>query len=201
MLRSAPFAAVLMPMSDNGIYQVLCSLPFLVATVTRKAKPELRRCSRRPHHPLVGPNPLKFEAVESWHTVCSLLDKLVDESVQSVPSPYQANNSALPTEVVGKVLPKLRSLQAVIARAPKTVVVTDLYKTTYYIEKLACGHELTIYPQAHSITAKRRNCVTCAKLKFATDSPQFPVAKEAAERALPLPPKSVRLNSKNEEIA
>jgi hypothetical protein len=199
MLNPAQFDAVAVPMSDNGIYQVLCSLPFLVATVTRKPKPELRRCSRRPHHPLVGQNPLKFEPVSPTDvSVIQEIRRFLDTE-QLAPV---VECPPLALERQRALLPRLRSLQAVIARLPKTVVVADLYKTTYYIAKLACGHEFIEYPQAHSITAKRRNCVTCAKLKFATEpSPQFPVAKEAEPGSVPLPPKSVRLNSKNEGIA
>lgn len=64
---------------------------------------------------------------------------------------------------------RARSIQAIVARTPKSVEVTKGYITTYFVEALACGHKFIAYPQAHSLKAKRRNCWTCAE-KFLAQS-------------------------------
>jgi hypothetical protein len=95
--------------------------------------------------------------------------------------PLVESASSLPPGLTERLLPRLRCLQAVVARLPQTVVITDLYKTVYYVAKLACGHEFIEYPQAHSITAKRRNCVTCANLRVSLPPKKPAVSAPAKE--------------------
>jgi hypothetical protein len=69
----------------------------------------------------------------------------------------------------------------VLERLPKRFIPyknLPEYQLTYYIEKLACGHEHTHYPQSGPM-AKRRHCGACAKLSGVTTSkPKRPIPIE-----------------------
>lgn len=100
----------------------------------------------------------------------------------------------VPPGVREKLLPRLRCLQKVLERAPKTFVpyrTTPQYKLTYYLETLACGHQQFAYPPNH--VAKRRNCIECLKLQSSLD-PGAPVVSVAGgtvrgnANSVPVPP-------------
>ena len=66
--------------------------------------------------------------------------------------------------LVRKVHGKLRLLRIVRERIPVTFTPhahVPMYRLTYYIEKLECGHETIYFPQCGPPT-KRRNCGVCA---------------------------------------
>jgi hypothetical protein len=113
---------------------------------------------------------------------------LADESKNLLETPVP-----VPPGVRERVLPRLRCLQLVLERCPKRVVICEGYSTTYYVEKLVCGHELITYPQAHSLTARRRNCVECVRLQSSLH-PGAPVVSvaggtaEGASRSVAVPP-------------
>jgi hypothetical protein len=90
-----------------------------------------------------------------------------------------ARSVPVPPGLREKVIPKLRCLQKVVERCPKSVFITEGYSTTYYVEKLVCGHEVFTFPQAHSLTARRRNCIECARVGGSV---------EGDSRRVPLPP-------------
>jgi hypothetical protein len=54
-----------------------------------------------------------------------------------------------------------RSLQFVVSRRPVPVRIKGNYLGCYVIESLECGHEITVYPQADPLIARRRNCPEC----------------------------------------
>lgn len=63
-------------------------------------------------------------------------------------------------------MPRLRFLRAVLERRPVSFCPhahIPEYRLTFYVERLACGHEIHTFPQADPLTAKRRVCQECAE--------------------------------------
>jgi hypothetical protein len=56
-----------------------------------------------------------------------------------------------------------RSIQLVLSRRPVPFRIKRNYLGCYVVEALECGHEITVYPQADPLIAKRRNCPECIK--------------------------------------
>jgi len=75
------------------------------------------------------------------------------------------------TEVSSRLMEKTsRALRLVIRRDPKAYRPYESepsYLLCYVIEQLECGHELTVYPQADPLIAKRRLCPDCQDLHAA----------------------------------
>lgn len=53
------------------------------------------------------------------------------------------------------------------------------YLGTYCVELLECGHKVTTYPQADSMTATRRDCKDCGSnvIEFPKSSPRVSQVK------------------------
>jgi len=101
----------------------------------------------KPEAPLGQPDVSRYES--------GTIDELTNLTLDSV------QHRAL----VEKVLPRLRTLRAVLERLPKTFTPyphVPEYRLTYYVERLACGHERIYYPQAGPMT-KRRLCPICTE--------------------------------------
>ena len=85
-------------------------------------------------------------------------------------------------------MPKFRedgqpqTLRRVVHRSPHAVYIADHYSTFYILEKLECGHQVTIFPQSDPLTAKRRRCLKCEAIAM-----ELPPKKPSqSEHALPI---------------
>lgn len=69
------------------------------------------------------------------------------------------------TEVSTRLMPTSNVLSAVVLRQPKAHIphahVPD-YILIHVVEHLECGHQLTVYPQADPLIARRRVCHECS---------------------------------------
>ena len=99
-------------------------------------------------------------------------------------------------EVRSRLMEKTsRALRLVVRRIPKAYRphehVSD-YLLCYVIEELECGHEMTVYPQADPLIAKRRLCHKChdAASSLPPKKPSAGVAKPAAIKINLLKPSS-----------
>ena len=87
--------------------------------------------------------------------------------------------------LVRKVHDRLRLLRLVRERIPVTFTPhahVPMYRVTYYIEKLECGHETIYFPQCGPPT-KKRNCGVCA-LAASLPEKKPAVSASADERIL-----------------
>jgi hypothetical protein len=65
----------------------------------------------------------------------------------------------------------LAPLRQIVARTPVSVPIQGAYSTTYYLDTLACGHQVAIFPQTGEVNQKRHRCSEC---KTAQLSLKFP---------------------------
>lgn len=190
MLPFSPIRTGISPVSDNGRDQVLCNPHvgprpgLLPASLDSKAfwsflSPTLRGPRK------AQPSPLSF-ALKSPRVVT-----FAEQLRCYLPEPTIFPSEIVPSGLAEKILPRLRCLQVVLSRLPKKVLVAEGYSTTYYVEKLVCGHEVTSFPQAHSITARRRNCLECAKLQVSDQSSASVGGSEGGPRSKTFPPNQI----------
>lgn len=75
-------------------------------------------------------------------------------------------------------------LKQIVARTPVSVPIQGAYSTTYYLDTLACGHQVAVFPQNDVSGKKRHRCVECGgaqlALKFKPQSFPSPEKKKRA---------------------
>lgn len=81
-------------------------------------------------------------------------------------------------EVSSRLMEKTsRALRLVVRRVPKAYRPHEHvpeYLLCYVIEQLECGHEMTVYPEADLLIAKRRVCHQCQDVSKAILPPKKP---------------------------
>jgi hypothetical protein len=54
-------------------------------------------------------------------------------------------------------------LRLMISRTPISVPIQRAYSTTYFLDTLACGHQVTVFPRTGNVNQKRHYCVECGE--------------------------------------
>ena len=180
----------ILPASGWFPFQVFCKThppalalrPFVRAHVTRPPHPQK---AVRAMNPIpLAPLGLADYAYLTWRLfviVCGMIALAIvshspDQGISRTDEIRSGNVTSLghltdirpdPVEhaaLVRKVHGKLRLLRIVRERIPVTFTPhahVPMYRLTYYIEKLECGHETIYFPQCGPPT-KRRHCGVCA---------------------------------------
>lgn len=71
----------------------------------------------------------------------------------------------------GTIHSKLNPLQLIIARTPISVEIQGAYSTYYYLDTMACGHQVAVYPQTGLVNQKRHRCFVCGEAQLALKFP------------------------------
>lgn len=127
--------------SDNGRFQILCETPAIHVSFPAQGRADAVAV-------------FLYKLARSVFVTKTILDREIDFS--EVASRLMSDTS--------------RALRLVIRREPKPYRPFESepkYLLCYVIEQLECGHELTVYPQADPLIAKRRVCPNCQGLHAA----------------------------------